>query len=87
MCHLYGKFKSYVRCVLFSSYNYGPIVLKFQGREESVKANVFTGNLKLNWYCHRGGREGCVKGKTKSLSENGYFLEQNIKIKVILFKT
>lgn len=62
-------------------------MLKFQGREESVKACVFTGNLKLNWYFHRGCREGWVKGKPKSHPENGYFLEQNIKIKIILFKT
>ena len=48
------------------------IVLTFQGREESVKANVFTGNLKLNWYFHRSGREGWVKDKPKSLPENGY---------------
>ena len=62
-------------------------MLKFPGREESVKANVFTGKLKLNWCFHRGGREGWVKGKPKSRPENGYFLEQNIKIKIILFKT
>ena len=62
-------------------------MLKFQGREESVKAYVFTGNLKLNWYFHRGGREGWVKGKPKCLPENGYFLEQNIEIKITLFKT
>ena len=61
-------------------------MLKFQGREESVKAYVFTGNLKLSWYFHRGGREGWVKGKPKSLRENGYFLEQKIKIKITLFK-
>ena len=47
----------------------------------------FTGNLKLNWYFHRGGREGWVKGKPKSHPEDGYFLEQNIRIKIILFKT
>ena len=47
-------------------------MLTFQGREESVKANVFTENLKLNWYFHRSGREGWVKDKPKSLPENGY---------------
>lgn len=62
-------------------------MLKFQGREESLKANVFAGNLKLNWYFHRGGREGWVKGKPKSLPGNGYFLKQNVKIKIISFKT
>ena len=60
-------------------------MLKLQGREESVKAYVFIVNLKLNWYFHRGGRKGWVKGKPKSqrmvIFWNKHF------IKITLFKT